>query len=295
MQRIGPPPCFTDIPMPVIGERSEQLSSGRKRTVTHTNKQKSSGDAGSGVTTQSLTQQRILAAAKEWTPEKRDAALKAVQGGEMRFPPGPRALSPGLVGVVERERLIAAVLELSAEVGWRGFGIDDIGERAGLERSVLYRHCAKKEELFLKALQAVEEYLRDRVEEAVAGGENWRERVLLALEAVARFVVAEPAAAKSLLVEARSAGPAPVHLYETMVERYTKCLEEQIGNEHLNEHSALTPDGIVGGVASFLYTRLVKGEVDEVEALVPSLQYFALVPYLGHGGASAEIEGHAAS
>jgi AcrR family transcriptional regulator len=251
--------------------------------------QGSNGTSRSGEAPRPLTEQRILEATDGWRPKQRQAALTMALGdGEMAFGPGTRPLSPGLVGVVERERLIAAALALAAETGWRKVRLDDIAERAGLERNIIYRHYSNKGALFLEALQAAEEYLGDRVEEAVAAGKGWRDRLELALEAVARFVVAEPGAAKALLVEARSAGPRPVHLFDTMLEHYAECLRALIENERVNAHAALTPDGIVGGVASFFYTRLAKGEVEDLEEVVPSLQYFALVSYIGHEEATAK-------
>lgn len=257
-------------------------------------KQGSNGNTHSGRTL-TLTQQRISEATEGWRPKQQQAALlMATEDGEIAFGPGTRPLSPGLVGVVERERLIAAALALAGEVGWRRARLDDIAEHAGLERNVLYRHYSNKGALFLAALQAAEKYLGDSVEEAVAKGKGWRERLELALEAVAHFVVTEPGAAKALLVEARSAGPRPVDLFETMLEHYAECFKALIENEQVNAHAALTPEGIVGGVASFFYTRLAKGEVEDIEELVPSLQYFALVPYIGHEEAGAKSGGRAA-
>ncbi|HVD38106.1 MAG TPA: hypothetical protein VNC15_04675, partial [Solirubrobacterales bacterium] len=49
---------------------------------------------------------------------------------------------------------------------------------------------------------------------------------------------------------------------------------------------ALTASGIVGGVESLLYSRLCKQEYDQLEALLPSLMYFVVLPYEGHEAAA---------
>ena len=53
--------------------------------------------------------------------------------------------------------------------------------------------------------------------------------------------------------------------------------------------SAIAAAGIVGGIEALLYSRLNRGETDDVESLLPSLMYFAVLPYEGHEVASEEL------
>ena len=56
-----------------------------------------------------------------------------------------------------------------------------------------------------------------------------------------------------------------------------------------NAPSAIAAAGIVGGIEALLYARLNRGEADDVQSLLPSLMYFAVLPYEGHEVASEEL------
>jgi len=49
--------------------------------------------------------------------------------------------------------------------------------------------------------------------------------------------------------------------------------------------SAITTAGVVGGIESVLHIRLQKGETDNLDALIPSLMYFAVLTYDGREAA----------
>ena len=53
----------------------------------------------------------------------------------------------------------------------------------------------------------------------------------------------------------------------------------------------LTPAGVIGGIESLLYSRLYRDELDDLASLVPSLMYFAVLPYLGPAAAQEEMQG----
>ncbi len=50
--------------------------------------------------------------------------------------------------------------------------------------------------------------------------------------------------------------------------------------------SGLTPVGVIGGIES-----LYRDELDDLASLVPSLMYFAVLPYLGPAVAQEEMQG----
>jgi hypothetical protein len=54
------------------------------------------------------------------------------------------------------------------------------------------------------------------------------------------------------------------------------------------EAPELTAETIVGGIYEVVYTRVLRGEIRELPALLPDLTYSALLPYLGPEAAAAE-------
>ena len=75
------------------------------------------------------------------------------------------------------------------------------------------------------------------------------------------------------------------------VDYFATCIDDKV-RELLpagTTHSPITASGVVGGIESLLYARLNKGRLDDLPALLPSLMYFAVLPYEGHLAASEEL------
>jgi len=240
-----------------------------------------------------LSQDMLLATfGDSWPAEDVSAAAELLAGGEGRFPSGIRSLPSDLVKAVQRERLIAAVLRAAAELGYSEFSVQDVLDRAGVSRPTFYEHFDNKEDAFLTALDAAGARLRERLGAAVAeSGGGWRERLRLALEELLRFVGDEPDAATTLVVDARAASTPALIKRDELLEHFAECLDAQVRADISDPEtpSAISAAGIVGGIESLLYSRLHRGDGGDVESLLPSLMYFAVLPYEGHDVASEEM------
>jgi AcrR family transcriptional regulator len=233
----------------------------------------------------------VAAIGDNWPPAEVSAAAELLAGGNGQFPSGIRSLPPDLVSAVQRERLLAAMLRATAELGYREVSVQDVLDRAGVSRPTFYEHFENKEECFLAAFDAAAGRLRGQLEAAAGEGEGWRERLRLALEELLRFVVEEPDAAMSLIVDARAACPAALVRRDELLDHFAACLDTQVREEAGAgpPPSPIAAAGIVGGIEALLYSRLHRGEADELESLLPSLMYFAVLPYEGHEAASEEL------
>jgi len=240
-----------------------------------------------------LSQDTLLAACgDDWSAEQVSAAAELLAGGEGQFPSGIRSLPSGLVKAVQRERLIAATMRASAELSYGEFSVQDVIERAGVSRPTFYEHFDNKEDAFLAALDAAGARLRQRLGLATtADATGWRERLRWALEGLLRFVREEPDAAMILIVDARGSSPAALGKRDDLLERFAECLDTQVraGLSDPEAPSSISAAGIVGGIESLLYSRLYRGGAEDVESLLPSLMYFAVLPYEGHDVASEEM------
>jgi AcrR family transcriptional regulator len=236
-----------------------------------------------------LSQETLLAAiGDDWPPEQVEAALELLANSSGRFPSGVRKLPPDLVRAVQRERLIVAMLNAAAELGYLETNVQDVIDRAGVSRPTFYEHFSNKEDCFLAAFDTSAERLRKNVETAVSkGGDVWRDRVRFGLEALLRFASREPDTARTLVVEARAASETAVRRRVELLDDFARCLDGE-ARELLPappSASAVNAAGIVGGVESLLYSRLCKHEHDQLETLLPSLMYFVVLPYEGHEAA----------
>jgi AcrR family transcriptional regulator len=236
-----------------------------------------------------LSQKTLLAAiGDDWPPEQVEAALDLLANSSGKFPSGVRKFPADLIRAIQRERLIVAMLNAAAELGYLETNVQDVIDRAGVSRPTFYEHFSNKEDCFLAAFDTSAERLRRKVDAAVRkGGDVWRDRVRFGLEALLRFASREPDTARTMVVEARAASAAAVKRRVELMDEFADCLQTQ-AVELLPEgiaHSPLTASGIVGGVESLLYSRLCKHEYDQLESLLPSLMYFVVLPYEGHAAA----------
>ena len=237
-----------------------------------------------------LSQETLLAAiGDDWPPEQVEVALELLANSSGKFPSGVRKLPPDLVRAIQRERLIVAMLNAAAELGYLETNVQDVIDRAGVSRPTFYEHFSNKEDCFLAAFDTSAERLRKTVHAAARnGGDVWRDRVRSGLQALLRFASHEPDTARTMVVEARAASAAAVRRRVELLDDFARCLDSQ-ARELLPDHRANTPltaSGIVGGVESLLYSRLCKHEYDQLESLLPSLMYFVVLPYEGHEAAA---------
>lgn len=87
-----------------------------------------------------------------------------------------------------RQQLLAAAQEVFVANGYHGAAMDDIAERAGVSKPVLYQHFPGKRELYLALLDAQAETLADAVVQALATTEDNQQRVHAVLSAYFSFV-----------------------------------------------------------------------------------------------------------
>ncbi|HEX8754010.1 MAG TPA: helix-turn-helix domain-containing protein [Solirubrobacterales bacterium] len=200
----------------------------------------------------------------------------------MRPPPGRQQLSREFIAQHQRARIIAALAEETAEQGYRAVTVADVVRRAGIARNTFYENFSSKEDCFLAAQDyAAEEALR-RVVEAAGKVETWQGRVHAGLAAFLASVAGSPALARTCFVEALSAGPAAVERYEQSLQAFIPLF--RVGRKvspHGEELPETLEETITGGVFWVVYQRIIGGETERIEELLPELLEFVLTPYVG--------------
>ncbi|OMQ15521.1 TetR family transcriptional regulator [Modestobacter sp. VKM Ac-2676] len=88
-------------------------------------------------------------------------------------------------------QLLRAARDVFVAQGYHAAAMDDIADRAGVSKPVLYQHFPGKRELYLALLEQHVDELTDRVRQAMAGTEDNRVRVDGAVGAYFDFIDAE--------------------------------------------------------------------------------------------------------
>lgn len=226
-----------------------------------------------------------------WSDSELSEALALLTRADGRFPAGVRTLPADLVKAVQRERLLAAMIGVATEIGYNNLTVQNVLTRAGISRPTFYEQFNDKEDCFLAAFDAAAARMRARVEAAcLDAGPTWRDQLRSGIAELLRFIVDEPEEARIVIVEARASSPAGLHRRDGLLDHFAGCVDALVREDLDEPPSAIAAAGVVGGIESVLYARLQKGETEDLDAILPSLMYFAVLSYAGREAAGEEMD-----
>jgi AcrR family transcriptional regulator len=197
-------------------------------------------------------------------------------------PPRPAAVNSRrtsrLPRGARRLQLLRAAQDVFVAQGFHAAAMDDIADRAGVSKPVLYQHFPGKRELYLALLEQQVDELAERMAEAMAGTDDNRARVDGAVGAYFDFIDAEGEAFR-LVFETDLRNDDEVR---AVVDRGTRACVEAIAEViaadtgHDPERALLLASGLTGLAESSARWWLPrKGTVsrDEAVALMAALAW----------------------
>jgi AcrR family transcriptional regulator len=196
--------------------------------------------------------------------------------------PGREPLPREFITRHQRARIVVALSEVVSEKGYADVAIGDIVKRARVARNTFYANFASKEDCFLATQDHAMSTALERVVAAAGESEDWPRRVESGLTAFVRYVIEEPALARTCMVEALTAGPAAVSRYEESLQAFVSLLK--LGRDvsaQARELPETMEEALVGGLFWIVHQRLVLDRAESLEELMPELVEFALTPYVG--------------
>jgi AcrR family transcriptional regulator len=226
-----------------------------------------------------------------WSDSELSEAVALLTRADGRFPAGVRTLPGDLVKAVQRERLLAAMIEVVTEVGYNTLTVQNVLTRAGISRPTFYEQFEDKEDCFLAAFDAAAGRMREHIEAAAAeAAPGWRAQLRGGIAGLLRFIDEEPAEARTVIVEARASSAAGLQRRDGLLDHFAACIDALVREDLDQVPSAIAAAGVVGGIESVLYARMQKGETENLDALLPSLIYFAVLSYAGRETAGEELD-----
>lgn len=226
-----------------------------------------------------------------WSDAELDEAVALLTRADGRFPAGVRTLPGDLVRAIQRERLLAAMVRTVTEVGYSTLTVQNVLARAGISRPTFYEQFKDKEDCFLAALDARAARMRERIEAAVEdAAPSWRDRLRSGIAELLRFIDEEPEEARMVIVEARASSSAGLRRRDELLDSFAACIDALVREDLDETPSAIAAAGVVGGIESVLYARLQRGETEDLDALLPSLMYFAVLAYADQEVAGEELD-----
>jgi AcrR family transcriptional regulator len=232
-----------------------------------------------------------MAVGDRWSDAELNEAVALLSRADGRFPAGVRTLPGDLVKAIQRERLLAAMIGTVTEIGYNTLTVQNVLTRAGISRPTFYEQFEDKEDCFLAAFDAAATRMRERIEATVAeAGSSWRDQLRSGIAELLRYIAEEPQEARMVIVEARASSPAGLQRRDELLDRFASCIDALVREDLDEPPSAIAAAGVVGGIESVVYARLQKGETDELDELLPSLMYFAVLAYTDRDAAGEELD-----
>lgn len=197
-------------------------------------------------------------------------------------PVGRDRLSRQVLEAHQRDRVLDAAIGVFAKRGYQATTIDHIVAAAKIGVGSFYSLFEGKQDCFLQAYERIVAAAWERIGEALPAERPWPEQAAAVLRGLLESIAADPLAARLALVEVQTAGPAALTRYDETLARAEALLRRGRQSSPLAaELPATLEDSTVAGVTWLLHQRIVSGEIEGIEALLPELLEIVVEPYLG--------------
>ncbi len=219
------------------------------------------------------------------------------------LPRGRHNLSPDEVAESQRNRIMAALVELVAERSLSAVTIADVASRASVSRSAFYQHFADRETCLLAAYDSFTTFIIGRMTDALSGrgDDHQNDRgdgfatISNMIEAYLEALDADPPAARTFVVEMSAArGELAARQRETW-DTYAEFLHQR--HERLRRSR---PDlgevptevflGFVLAVRGMVSHALTAPEPRPLVELLPTLELWAVATLSGATAARSALD-----
>lgn len=221
------------------------------------------------------------------------ASRAAVTGSDTdlrkwRLPRGRHGLPRELVARSQRERLLAAVVRVTAAQGYEATSVADILEEAGVGRETFYELYADKQDCLLAARKVLVDDLEAVIGAAYRGSAPWVDRIQDGVAAMLDWFAVDPAAARVVVIEVAAVGAASRELFRADFSRFTQLIDNGLDPSLPAPDLPQATSLAVSAALARVYEEIVRGRTGELPRLLPELTYELLVPFVGEAAARAQ-------
>lgn len=168
-----------------------------------------------------------------------------------------------------------------AEHGYASTPVAAVLKRAGVSRETFYEHFANKQACFLSAYDAAATVVLGAMAPAQDRPGSGADRLGSALDRYLAVLAAEPALAKTFLVEVYAAGPAALERRVAVQARFTAAVAELLGAR--TEQQRFDCNALVAAVIGLVTEQICAGRTEALASLREPIMRFAAAPLTALG------------
>jgi AcrR family transcriptional regulator len=227
-------------------------------------------------------------------PEAPDLALVPLPGARTGRDParaikrGPSRVPPEVVAATQRDRLFDGLVHTVAQKGYACARVSDICHAAGVTRPAFYALFEGKDDAFLATYRHGTGVLLRMMDDAHRHAPDWRAGTREALRVLLEVLAGVPAFATLAMVEIEAVGEAARRERNQLLLRFGRFFAEVPPDPDVPLPEDLVM-AVVGGLHAAIYRYVAVGRAAELPTLLPTLTYFAMVPFLGHDEAVRDV------
>lgn len=198
---------------------------------------------------------------------------------------GDRVSSHSFVVHNQRERILDAVTNLGASIGYLAITIGSITKHASVSADTFYSHFESKEDAFLVAYEIGQNRGFALTEAACRAAPDWPSGVRAGISAMFGFYASEPAFAHLALVDAQVVAPRTAARARKALDQYGQMFLHG-ADSPAQGSTALIKEAVIGGLFELCLSYTLERRTAELSSLVAPATYFALAPIIGSQAAA---------
>jgi AcrR family transcriptional regulator len=185
------------------------------------------------------------------------------------LPRGRHGLSRDTVVTSQRTRMLRAMAEAMAELGYVGTPVAEIIKRAGVSRETFYQQFSSKQDCFLAAVNQGIADLADAITPGLDAPGSVVEKIHDLIGRYLDAVAGDPVMARMILVESFAAGPEVSARRAVLQRRFIDALAEFIGTT--TDEGRFACEAFISGTIAMVTIRVATGDIDSIPLLLEPL------------------------
>lgn len=199
---------------------------------------------------------------------------------DLLIPAGRHTLPPERVAELQKERLIRAMADCTAQRGYQSTTIADVVKVAQTSRSAFYEHFADKEECFLEAYGQMTRAFIGASREAAAQTPDWQGKLDAGIATYFRWMAERPEVAASTIVEVHKVGPRGLEARYRALRDWMRSLQgvavlARRAGADIPELDEVAVAAIIVTAEAYVHDYARRGMVERVEEVTPRVQALA--------------------